>query len=218
MVRTAVTVGRMAMARQDDLCLQVRGPDNGRVEVANFKPQEHAVSGREVGIADGTVMMLHIPAVQLKNQPAMRNEPLILRAAMVTLTTKETLIPATARFNIAHANQGLWTHTNFAAETLWLVNNLAGVCFPINVGCPVDAGPIHGFSRSEELSLNKNGKQTPMKTAQTILYVGLDVHKESIAGAIAGLDGSVRRYGEIPGHNQAVDKPIQKLQKPCRTR
>ena len=98
------------------------------------------------------------------------------------------------------------------------MKNLAGVCFPIIVGCPVCAGPIHMFSGSEEQPLNKKRKQTPMKTAQTILYVGLDVHKESIAGAIAGLDGSVRRYGEIPGQNQAVDKPIQKLQKPCRTR
>ena len=76
------------------------------------------------------------------------------------------------------------------------MKDLAGVCFPISVGCPVDAGPIHMFSRSEELSLNKKGKQTPMKTAQTILYVGLDVHKESIAVAIAAPDGSVRRYGD----------------------
>src|SRR5438093_11169712 len=69
------------------------------------------------------------------------------------------------------------------------------------------------FSRSEELPLNKKGKQTPMKTAQTILHVGLDVHKESITVAIASPDGSVRRYGEIPGHNHAVDKLLQKLQR-----
>src|SRR2546427_624945 len=35
---------------------------------------------------------------------------------MRTLTAKETLIPATARFNIAHANKGLWTHTNLLNE------------------------------------------------------------------------------------------------------
>jgi|SRR6187397_51506 hypothetical protein len=112
MVRTAVTLGRIPMAREDDLRTQLRGAGNSRVEVANFKPQEHAVSRREIGIADGTVMMLHIPPVQLKNQLAVRNEPLILRAAMATLTVKETLIPPTARFNIAHANKGLWAHTN----------------------------------------------------------------------------------------------------------
>ena len=101
------------MAWHDDLSLQVLSASNGRVEVLEFKPQEHAISvGPDVGISDATVMMVHIPAVQLKNQPAVRNEPLILRAAMRTLTAKETLIPATARFNIAHANKGLWTHTN----------------------------------------------------------------------------------------------------------
>lgn len=70
---------------------------------------------REVGIADRSVMMLHIPAVQLKNQLAVRNKALILRAAMAALTVKKTLVPATARLNIAHANKGLWTHTNFVA-------------------------------------------------------------------------------------------------------
>jgi transposase len=53
-----------------------------------------------------------------------------------------------------------------------------------------------------------------MKTAQTILHVGLDVHKESIAVALAGSDGSLRRYGTIAGHLQAMDKLIHKLQKP----
>ena len=54
------------------------------------------------------------------------------------------------------------------------MQDLAGVCFPINVGCPVDAGPIHMFSGSEELPLNKKEKQTPRKTAKTSLDVGLD--------------------------------------------
>jgi hypothetical protein len=97
MVRTTVTLGRIAMAREYDLRTQLRGAGNGRLEVVNFKPQEHAISRRETGIADGSVMMLHLPAVQLKNQLAVRNEPLILRAAMATLTVKETLIPPTSR-------------------------------------------------------------------------------------------------------------------------
>ena len=101
------------MTWHDDLSLQVLSASNGRVEVVEFKPQEHAISvWRDVWVSDATMMMLNIPSVQLKNQPAVRNEPLILRAAMRTLTAKETLIPATARLNIAHANKGLWTHTN----------------------------------------------------------------------------------------------------------
>jgi hypothetical protein len=45
-----------------------------------------------------------------------------------------------------------------------------------------------------------------MKSAATILHLGLDVHKESIAVAIAASDESVRPDGEIPGHSQAVDR------------
>ena len=115
MIRTAVALGWISMAREDDLRLQLCGAGNSHVEVANFKPQEHAVSRHEVGIADRSVMMLHIPAVQLKNQLGVRNKALILRAAMAALTAKKTLVPATARLNIAHANKGLWTHTNFVA-------------------------------------------------------------------------------------------------------
>src|ERR1043166_1007128 len=108
MVWTTVAVGRIAMPWQDDLRLQVRSSGNGRFEIVHFKPQEHAISMRKVRVADGTVMMFHIPTVQLKNQPAVRNESLILGAAMVALTAEETLIPATAGLNVTHANEGLW--------------------------------------------------------------------------------------------------------------
>jgi hypothetical protein len=42
------------------------------------------------------VMMLDVPAVQLKHQSAARNEPFILRPAMPALAAKEPLIPAAA--------------------------------------------------------------------------------------------------------------------------
>jgi hypothetical protein len=44
------------------------------------------------------------------DQSAPRNQSFIFRAAVVRLTTEEALIPTTARFNIPHANQRLWTH------------------------------------------------------------------------------------------------------------
>ena len=92
------------MARQHNLRLQFLGAGQSRVEVADFKPQEHAVSWFDGGIANATMMMLHLPTVQLKKQPPLRNQTLIVRAAMVTPTAQKPLIPATARFNIAHAN------------------------------------------------------------------------------------------------------------------
>jgi hypothetical protein len=112
MVRTTVTVRRIPMAGQNDLRLQVHSSGYGRVEVVDFKPKEHTISVREVSVANGTVMMLHVPMVQLKNQPAVRNEPLILGAAVVALATKETLIPATAGLNVSDTNKRLWAHMN----------------------------------------------------------------------------------------------------------
>ena len=46
-------------------------------------------------------------------------------------------------------------------------------------------------------------------------YLGLDVHKESIAVAIAPQNTTeVRRYGKIGGTLEAMDKLIKKLSKP----
>jgi len=67
MVRTTVTVGRIPMTRQDNLCLQLHSTGGGCINVADFKPQKHAISRRNLWVADASVMMLHIPAVQLKN-------------------------------------------------------------------------------------------------------------------------------------------------------
>lgn len=47
---------------------------------------------------------------------------------------------------------------------------------------------------------------------KTVHYLGLDVHKETIAAAIAPQNSSeVRRYGIIGGSLEAVDKLVQKL-------
>ena len=59
------------MARQDDLRVEFRGAGNRRIDIVDFKPEEHAVSRREIGIADGAVVVLHIPPVQLKDQSSL---------------------------------------------------------------------------------------------------------------------------------------------------
>lgn len=48
-------------------------------------------------------------------------------------------------------------------------------------------------------------------TKPSIKHVGLDVHGETIAVAIAEAIGEVRSYGNIPAHSHAVDKLHKKL-------
>ena len=100
MVRAAVTVGWIAMARPDDRSLQIGDAGNRLVEVVDFEPEEHAVTTSQARISDSAVVMFYFPRVQLKNQPSMRHESLILRTAMITLAAKHALIPAAARLDI----------------------------------------------------------------------------------------------------------------------
>src|SRR6266436_4186240 len=51
------------------------------------------------------------------------------------------------------------------------------------------------------------------------LYVGVDVHKETItvAGAEEGRDGEIRSHGTFENTPASVDKLIKRLEKPGRT-
>src|SRR5437899_2434744 len=56
------------------------------------------------------VMMLHLPIMELQHQLARDDQTLVIRTAMRALTVEQPLIPTTACFNIAHANQRLRSH------------------------------------------------------------------------------------------------------------
>jgi transposase len=51
----------------------------------------------------------------------------------------------------------------------------------------------------------------PSPTVTKIKYVGLDVHAETIAVAIADSSGAVRAYGTVPAHSHSVDRLVKKL-------
>ena len=92
------------------LDLHFFGVVNGRIEIIEFKPQQHTITMRQILVTDWTMIVSHTPAVQLQDQSIVQNKTLILGAAVRTSTTKQTLIPATACFDIVHANQRLWAH------------------------------------------------------------------------------------------------------------
>jgi hypothetical protein len=61
------------MARLDNLDFHFLSACNCRVEVVELKPEKHPVSvGLEIWVTERTVMVLHIPPVQLKDEPATR--------------------------------------------------------------------------------------------------------------------------------------------------
>ena len=112
MVRTAVTGLRIAVPGMNHFDLHFFRTSYGRVEIIEFEPQQHTIAMRQILVTDWTVIVSHIPAVQLQDQLSIRNKPLVLRSAVRTLTAQQTLIPTTARFDIMHANQRLWAHRN----------------------------------------------------------------------------------------------------------
>lgn len=113
MVRAAIARRWIAVAGQDDLDSHSGGARHRRVEIINLKPQEHAVPVRlESWVADWAMMMLDMPIVQLEDQLPARDQSLIIWSAVRALAAEQLLIPATARLDVAHANEWLRMHTD----------------------------------------------------------------------------------------------------------
>jgi hypothetical protein len=102
------------VARQDYFCLEFLGAAQGGVKVFHFEPQQHAISMGQFWVADAPVMMSNVPVVQLHQQLTIRNQLFVMASAVAALAPEQTLVPATARFNVPNANQRLWAHLLFA--------------------------------------------------------------------------------------------------------
>jgi hypothetical protein len=100
----------IAVAWQDDLGPKFLNPEHGCVKVFYFKPQQDTIATNQFRIPNAPVMMLSLPTVQLHEQFTIRNQLFVMAASMATLTTEQTLVPATAGFDIPNTNQGLWAH------------------------------------------------------------------------------------------------------------
>ncbi|MCW5930008.1 MAG: IS110 family transposase, partial [Chitinophagaceae bacterium] len=60
-------------------------------------------------------------------------------------------------------------------------------------------------------SVNQKCLMNPSPTEKKLKYVGLDVHAQTIAVAIAEATGEVRSYGNIPANTQAMDRLHKRL-------
>lgn len=108
-----------------------------------------------------------------------------------------------------------WT-TGKPAETLWLDGVRSSVGDePVQRGLnSAEAGSRARRLWTDESLRRSNNKECPMNsspTKKTIKYVGLDVHAETIAVAIADSFGEPRSYGNIPAHTAALDKLHKRL-------
>ena len=111
MIRAAVSIGRILVPGSHNLDLHFTGALQGCVKIINLKPEQHAVSiWFVVSIADGTVIVLHFEAVQLKNKLALGDQLFVCGASMIAAAAEQTLVPAAACFYIRDGDKGLGTH------------------------------------------------------------------------------------------------------------
>ena len=99
------------MPGKDDWRPQLRHTGRRIIEVADFEPEQHPIAVGQRGIADRTVVMLDVPAMQLEEQAIVLDEALVLWATVAAPAPQKTLVPTATCLDITDADQGLWTHT-----------------------------------------------------------------------------------------------------------
>lgn len=101
MIGAAVAGGRVAVPRKEDAGAEGGGAGEGGVEVVEFEPEEDAVAvGFGAGVADGAMVVLDGPGVELEDESAVVDEALVFGAAVVASASEEALVPATAGFDV----------------------------------------------------------------------------------------------------------------------
>jgi hypothetical protein len=94
----------------DDLRPQPASSLDDGVKIADLKPQQHAVSRRRRVWVDKIGVLLRIPGVQLKEQPARAPDPIVhvaMRVIRELVCSEQFGVPAAARANIAHCYERL---------------------------------------------------------------------------------------------------------------
>jgi len=103
------------MPGHHDLHAHLGGTLHDRVKVIYFKPEQHAVSvWFVIAVANGTVIVLNVEAMQLKDKVAIGDQPLILAAAMIAPAAQQSLIPPATCFHVGYGHERLRTHCRSA--------------------------------------------------------------------------------------------------------
>ena len=93
---------------------------DGGVEIVDFEPKQDAVSNACRGVAHGTVMVIDVPSVKLKDQSIRAPlagvklgvpQTLVLSAAVATHASQKDLIPPARCLNVAAVDQRLSAHS-----------------------------------------------------------------------------------------------------------
>ncbi len=99
------------MAGQNNLDLHVGDALHDGVEVIDLEPEQHTIAvGPVRAIADGAMMVLDFKAVQLQDERTVFHQLFIVLAAVSAAASQQTLIPATARFDVRNAYERLGAH------------------------------------------------------------------------------------------------------------
>mgnify|MGYP006932746845 CR=1 FL=1 len=85
---------------------------NGCVKVFELKPQDESVPVRAArGIAKRSVVMLHLPFVQLKDESSIGGQALVLDASVAADQANQSLVPTTDHLDVVDADQRSELHS-----------------------------------------------------------------------------------------------------------
>jgi hypothetical protein len=89
------------------------GTLDGIVEIVDLKPQEDAIAVRLVfAIANRSVRVVALEAMQLQNEPSLRLESLVLRTTVRTPAAEKSLIPSATGFHVGYRDKRLRSHSD----------------------------------------------------------------------------------------------------------
>jgi hypothetical protein len=119
MIRASISGGWIAMPWDRNFSTHLLNTVHHCVEIIHLEPKQHTIAiGLVIGIANRAVVVLNLEVVQLKHKALIVDQALVFGAAMRASASEQALIPETARLDVVHGDEWLWTHiaSNFPSS------------------------------------------------------------------------------------------------------